>query len=93
MKSKGLSALAFVLVTVVAASCSQSQPVNSAQVMAWLASGIHSARLIRIVREHGVAAIPGKEQIRQLESAGADPELILALTGALTSAPDQREAV
>ncbi len=63
-----------------AASASQSQPVSSVQLVAWLASGMSSGRLVRLVRERGIASVPGKTEIRELESAGADANLVRTLT-------------
>jgi Flp pilus assembly protein TadD len=79
VKRKSLSVFLFLLAVAVAASASQSQPVSSAQLMAWLASGVPGSRLVRIVQERGIASVPGKEQIRQLESAGADANLVRTL--------------
>ena len=72
VKRKGLSVFLFLLGVALAAHSSESQPVNSTQLMAWLTAGVPSSRLVRIVQERGIASVPGKEQIRQLESAGAD---------------------
>jgi superkiller protein 3 len=80
VKRKGLSVFLFLLGAVLAAHSSESQPVNSAQLMAWLTAGVPSSRLVRIVQERGIASVPGKEQIRQLEAAGADPTLVRTLT-------------
>jgi superkiller protein 3 len=63
-----------------AAYSSESQPVNSNQLMAWLMAGVSSSRLDRIVQERGIAPLPGKEQIRQLRAAGADATLVRTLT-------------
>jgi hypothetical protein len=79
VKRKGLSVFLFFLGTVLAAHSSESQPVNSAQLMAWLTAGVPSNRLIRMIQERGMAGIPGKEQIRQLEVAGADANLVRTL--------------
>ena len=80
MKRKGLSVLLFLLGVALAARSSDSQPVNSTELMAWLMAGMPSSRLVRIVQERGIASVPGKEQIRQLEAAGADPTLVRTLT-------------
>ena len=47
---------------ILAAHSSQSQPVNSAQLMAWLTAGVPCNRLVRMVQERGIAKAPGKEQ-------------------------------
>jgi tetratricopeptide (TPR) repeat protein len=80
VKRKGLSVFLFLLGAALAAHSSESQPVNPVQLMAWLAAGVPCNRLVRIIEERGVAVIPGTEQIRQLESAGADASLVRALT-------------
>jgi tetratricopeptide (TPR) repeat protein len=103
VKRKGLSVFLFLLGAALAAYSSEGQPVNSVQLMAWLTAGVSSSRLIRIVHERGIASTPGKEQIHQLELAGADANLVRALensrpsTGAnsnsTTAAPDIPEVL
>jgi Flp pilus assembly protein TadD len=79
VKRKGLSVFLFLLGVALAAHSSESQPVNSVQLMAWLTAGVPSHRLVRIVLERGMAALPGEEQIRQLEAAGANANLVRML--------------
>jgi tetratricopeptide (TPR) repeat protein len=86
VKRKGLSVFLILLGVALAAHSSESQPVNSAQLMAWLTAGVPSSRLVRIVRERGMAGVPGKEQIHQLEAAGADANLVRTLTNLKSSA-------
>jgi tetratricopeptide (TPR) repeat protein len=80
VKRKGLSVFLFFIGVALAAHSSESQPVSSAQLMAWLTAGVPSSRLVRIVHERGIASLPGKEQIRQLQAVGADPTLVGALS-------------
>jgi Flp pilus assembly protein TadD len=82
VKRKGMSVLLFFLGVALAAHSSESQPVNSAQLMAWLTAGVPSARLAHIVQERGLASIPGKKQIQELEVAGADAILVRTLAKA-----------
>src|SRR5271165_3126018 len=77
-----MSVLLFLLGVALAAHSSERQPVNSAQLMAWLTAGVPGSRLVRIVQERGLASVPGKEQIHQLETAGADATLVRTLTKA-----------
>ena len=86
MKRKGLSVFLFLLGVALAAHSSESQPVNSIQLMAWLTAGVPNNRLARIVQERGLASVPGKDQIHQLEAAGADANLLRTLTDAKSSA-------
>jgi tetratricopeptide (TPR) repeat protein len=79
VKRKGLSVFLFLLGVALAAHSSESQPVNSTQLMAWLTAGVPSGRLVRIIQERGIANTPGREQIRQFESAGADTNLVHTL--------------
>ncbi|MGB2603707.1 MAG: tetratricopeptide repeat protein, partial [Candidatus Sulfotelmatobacter sp.] len=84
MKRKGLSVFLFLFflfpsVGSLAAHSSESQPLNVVQLTAWLTAGVPSSRLVRIIQERGITSTPGKEQIRQLESAGADPSLLRTL--------------
>ncbi len=81
MKRPGLSFCLFFACITVSSASSQTQPVNCTEVMAWLTSGISTDRLVRIVQERGIAAVPGKAQIRQFESAGANANLARALSG------------
>jgi len=90
VKRKGLSVFLFVLVAAWAALASDFQPVNGAQLTAWLMSGVPCTRLARIVQERGIIAPFGKEQIQQLESAGADETLIRAL--ATAHAPEKTKS-
>lgn len=80
MKHKGLSVFLFLLGVALAAHSSDNQPVNSTQLMAWLTAGVPNNRLVRIVQERGLTAVPGKEQIHQLEAAGGDANLVRTLT-------------
>ena len=91
VKRKGMSVLLFLLGAALAAHSSESQPVSSAQLMAWLTAGVPCNRLVRMVQEHGIASVPGKKQIHQLEAAGADPTLIRTLTR--TPTQDESKAV
>jgi tetratricopeptide (TPR) repeat protein len=92
VKRKGLSVFLFVLGVVLAAHSSESRPVTSTQLMAWLTAGVPSSRLVRIIQERGIASVPGKEQIHQLESAGADENLVRTLSNLKSSAaPDSSE--
>jgi len=86
VKRKGLSVFLFLLGVALAAHSSESQPVNSIQLMAWLTAGVPNNRLARIVQERGLASVPGKDQIHQLEAAGADANLLRTLTDAKSSA-------
>jgi Flp pilus assembly protein TadD len=79
VKHKGLSVFLFLLGVALAAHSSESQPVNSTQLVAWLTAGVPSSRLAQLVQERGIASVPGKEQLRQLEAAGADPTLVRTL--------------
>ena len=80
MKRKGLSVFLFVLGVALASHASESKPVDCAQLMAWLTAGVPGNRLVRIIQERGLSSIPGREQIHQLETAGADANLVRTLT-------------
>jgi tetratricopeptide (TPR) repeat protein len=82
VKRKGLSVCLFVVGAALAAYSSESQPVNTTELMAWLTAGVPTSRLARIVQERGIARIPGRQQIRQLEAAGADRTLVCTLSKA-----------
>jgi len=66
------------------APASGTPAVNTTQVVAWLTGGISSGRLARLVEERGVASLPTRNELRQLESAGAGKELIRALSSGNT---------
>jgi tetratricopeptide (TPR) repeat protein len=53
-----------------------TKPVDSTQLAAWLLGGVPSGRLIRLVKERGLATVARQENLRQLESAGADQALV-----------------
>jgi superkiller protein 3 len=82
VKHKGLSVFLFLLGAALAAYSSESQPVNSVQLMAWLTAGVSSSRLVLIVEERGIASVPSKVDIRELQAAGADVALVRRLTKA-----------
>jgi tetratricopeptide (TPR) repeat protein len=86
VKRKGLSVLLFLLGAVFTAQSSESQPVNVVQLMAWLTAGVPGSRLARLVQERGIANLPNPEQIRKLESAGADASLAHTLNNLKLSA-------
>jgi tetratricopeptide (TPR) repeat protein len=65
-----------------APNSSETRSVDATQLVAWLIAGVPSSRLVRLVQERGVTSLPTKEQVRQLESAGADANLMRTLTGA-----------
>ena len=93
VKTKVLSVLAFIFILGVAPAAHAGdgqpagiQPATSTQLMAWLTAGVPSNRLVRIVEERGIAGVLSKEQLHQLESAGADANLIHVLAGRKPSA-------
>ena len=60
MKRKGLAVFFFLLSVALAAQSSESQPVSSVQLMAWLMAGVPSNRLVRIIQERGIAGVPAR---------------------------------
>ena len=86
MKRKGLSVFFFLFWVALAAQSSESQPVTPVQLMAWLTAGVPSSRLVRIIKERGIANVPCKDQIRQFEAAGADANLLRTLINLKPSA-------
>ncbi|MGB8730418.1 MAG: tetratricopeptide repeat protein, partial [Candidatus Sulfotelmatobacter sp.] len=91
MKRKGLAVFFFLLSAALAAQSSESQPVTSVQLMAWLMAGVPSNRLVRIIQERTIASVPGKDQIHQFEAAGADENLLRTLTGLKSPTPGASE--
>lgn len=82
MKRRGVSVLAIIVSLFgmgLTARAIDSQPVTPTQIAAWLTGGVSNARLVRIIQERGVAEFSGKEEIKQLEAAGADQNLIASL--------------
>ncbi len=85
MKFKFLSCFIVVVLSLAASAApnsSQTRSVDATHLVAWLIGGIPSSRLVCLVQERGVTSLPTKEQVRQLESAGADANLIRTLIGA-----------
>ena len=70
----------FVLATVAAQSSErrdpQSRAVTTTQLAAWLTGGVSSSRLARLVSERGLATLPTRGEMKQLESAGAGKDLM-----------------
>src|ERR1700722_20967583 len=77
------------LATAVAVRASDTAPVDATQITAWLSGGIPSGRVVRVVRERGFSHPIAPKQLRQLESIGAEPSLIQALTSQQNSASAQ----
>jgi len=61
------------------AFCAEAQPVNTTQLAAWMTGGVSSSRLARLVCERGLATLPTQSELRQIESAGAGPDLMQIL--------------
>jgi len=85
VKRRGLSVVFFLFGVALAAQSSETQPVSSVQLMAWLAAGVPNPRLVRIIQERGLANAPDKDQVRQFEAAGADTNLLRTLTSLKSS--------
>ena len=71
--------LRFILAATVAYSA-ENQPVSTTQLAAWLTAGVAQKRLAGLVEEHGLATLPTKAELRELEAIGAGKELIHALS-------------
>src|ERR1700678_2795805 len=56
-----------------------ARPITTTELVAWLAGGVSNRRLLRLVGESGLATAPGKDELRQLQSAGADQNLLRVL--------------
>src|SRR5246127_541 len=54
----------------------QSRAVTTTQLAAWLAGGVSSSRLARVVGERGLATLPTNNELKQLESVGAGKDLM-----------------
>jgi tetratricopeptide (TPR) repeat protein len=69
----------FSVIAVAAASAAEAKPVTTTEIVAWLIGGVPSARLVHLAEARGLAAVPSKEEVKDLESAGADQTLVQAL--------------
>jgi len=58
---------------------SKGQSVSTTQLAAWLTGGVSSSRLASLVKERSLATLPTNKELRQMESAGADADLMRAL--------------
>ena len=58
----------------------ETQPVDTTQLVAWLTGGVSTSRLARLVTERGLATLPTRTELGQVESAGADGNLMRALS-------------
>ena len=54
--------------------------VSTTQLAAWLTGGVPSSRLAGLVAERGLATLPTRNELRQMESAGADKNLMRVLS-------------
>jgi tetratricopeptide (TPR) repeat protein len=62
------------------ASASETRPVNTTQVTAWLVGGVSSSRLARLVTERGLATLPTRAELHAVEAAGAEKDLMAVLS-------------
>jgi tetratricopeptide (TPR) repeat protein len=83
-----LVSLCVSLVAMAAAASTDSKPIDPTQIIAWLTAGIPSYRITQLAQQRGLASAPTQEQLHQLESAGATPNLIHALSA--LKAPEGR---
>jgi tetratricopeptide (TPR) repeat protein len=58
---------------------SDTQAVNTTQLVAWMTGGVPSSRLARLVAERGLATLPTNHELRQLQLAGASKSLMSVL--------------
>jgi tetratricopeptide (TPR) repeat protein len=79
VKRRVLSVFVCVVAALTAAHSGDTQPVNTTQLMAWLIAGVSSNRLTRLVQQRGISAATA-EELRQLQNAGADTDLIRTLS-------------
>src|SRR5580658_12277 len=63
---------------------STDKVLTTTELVAWLAGGVPNSRLVRLVGESGLTAAPGKDELRQLQSAGADQNLLRVLASVPT---------
>jgi tetratricopeptide (TPR) repeat protein len=56
-----------------------TQAVTTTELVAWMAGGVSSSRLARLVGERGLATLPTNLELRQLELAGAGKSLMNVL--------------
>src|SRR5260370_18638563 len=82
VRHKGLAFLFCCLSVVALADSSQSQPVNTTQLTAWLTGGISSTRLVQLIHEPGPAVAPTKKELHQLQALRALPKLLRPLSRA-----------
>jgi tetratricopeptide (TPR) repeat protein len=76
--SRSFICLAIIL-TSSALYASDMQPVSTTELAAWLTSGVSGDRLARLTQEHGLANLPTKNELHQLEAIGAGKELMRVL--------------
>src|ERR1700678_1914998 len=91
VKLKFVVFLAFLgLAAICAADSAEVKPshtdkaLTTTELVAWLAGGVSNSRLVRLVGESGLTAAPGKDELRQLQAAGADQNLLRVLASVTT---------
>jgi len=82
-----INAIPILLLSILAATSSVSEvfavdspAVDTTQLTAWLIGGVSSSRLARLVEERSLATLPTHTELRQLEAAGAEKDLMRAVT-------------
>lgn len=80
MVGKGFVFLFLVLLAVPAfGERAGPKAMDCGELMAWLAGGAASSQLDRLLHDRGAAFSPGAEEVKALESAGAEPRLVQSL--------------
>jgi tetratricopeptide (TPR) repeat protein len=79
VKPKFFLSLVFFLSMVARAFGVDTKPVDATQLAAWLAAGVSSTRLTRLVQEQGIVRVPVKQELAQLRTVGAEGNLLRAL--------------
>src|ERR1700757_1736998 len=90
--------LSMLVLAVVAAHSSessdpQSRAVTTTQLTAWLAGGVSSGRLARLVGERGLVTLPTNSELKQLESAGAGKDLMKVVNSGKASSAEIGPAI
>jgi Flp pilus assembly protein TadD len=80
VKVKFALVLSIFFVAVTAAHSTDTQPLDTTELAAWLTAGISSDRLARLVEEHGLATLPTRNELRQFKEIGASKELLRVLS-------------
>lgn len=76
VRVKVVLSLLILSLAVPSARSAETHPITTTELAAWLTGEVSSPRLARLTRERGLANLPTRNELRQIEALGAGSDLI-----------------